>query len=380
MSNCSNGHCNIEKDYHELLEELNSRTSNKSYFDIHFSKVKGKHVHSKLRISNDTNFFVEVPLISWPIKYFHKSSDKMVFCENCLKIRNSNNFDDFLTLNELGLNKRICSTYCLKKALGKGLDSNNFSSSLNNGWAIYLQGKNGIEVLRRYQNSIDPEAKIPITAEAISRLIAQIAADIHFFWMELGCSKENLHTAFKLGCKSIENFISPPETLFPEINIKSLTSCIKSVLFNPLKAAFLDEEIPNIFLSERTIKQLLGQLTLNSQGINVWDFCSNSFGNEDQPDKPDSESCTSFIRGACICTIQSCFNHSCDPNCCVYSMGDSTVYISTIRDIKEGEELTISYIDNTLPLTERKKLIHNYHFECNCNICLTQEKVEYADF
>ncbi|KAH8740449.1 SET domain containing protein with a cysteine cluster at the C-terminus [Cryptosporidium ryanae] len=380
MQNCSSGHCTVENSYKQILGELSSKTGDECCFDVCFSNAKGKHIHSKLNIPNNTNFFMEVPFISWPIKYSCDSLNELIFCENCLKIRNKYNFDSFLNLNEFGLNKRICSTYCLKKTLGRDINSDDASGSLNNGWAIYLQGLTGIEILRRYQHFVDPEGNIPITAEAISRLIAQIAADIHFFWMELGYGKENLRTAFRLGCKTIDNFISPPETLFPEINMKSLTECIKAVLLDPIKAAFMDSDIPNILLSERTIQQLLGQLTLNSQGIEVWDLCNNLFNNEKEYGKPGSESCILVIKGACICTIQSCFNHSCQPNCCVYSMGDSTVYISTIRDINEGEELTISYIDNTLSFPERKELINNYHFECSCSVCLTQGELNVEKF
>lgn len=36
-------------------------------------------------------------------------------------------------------------------------------------------------------------------------------------------------------------------------------------------------------------------------------------------------------------------NHSCDPNCWIYNF-NGNVYVFTLRDIKKGEELTISYL------------------------------------
>jgi len=43
----------------------------------------------------------------------------------------------------------------------------------------------------------------------------------------------------------------------------------------------------------------------------------------------------------------------------------------TIRDVKEGEELCIAYIDENLPLNERQKqLKYGWLFDCQCVKCL----------
>lgn len=42
-----------------------------------------------------------------------------------------------------------------------------------------------------------------------------------------------------------------------------------------------------------------------------------------------------------------------------------------LRDIKKGEELTISYIDENLPYeTRQRQLKELYYFECKCPKCL----------
>ena len=47
----------------------------------------------------------------------------------------------------------------------------------------------------------------------------------------------------------------------------------------------------------------------------------------------------------------SFLNHSCDPNVdCDYPLHDVGVVAKALRDIEQGEELTISYIDESLPL------------------------------
>ncbi|KAH8584706.1 SET domain containing with a cysteine cluster at the C-terminus [Cryptosporidium sp. chipmunk genotype I] len=378
MDSCIRGKCNIENSYHNLLDEINSLSANEGYLEIFYSENKGKHIHSKKDIPNGTNFFQEVPYVSWPIKTSFGELESLIFCENCLKINCPEN-NNYLSLSILGLEKRICSKSCFKKISGVSFeDYDPNSSSLRSGWGYYINGIKGISTLRNYQRSVDKLGNIPITAEAVSRCIAQIAADIYFYWHELGMKDENLYHAFKLGTKSIENFVAPPATLFPEIDFNSLINCIQSVLFDQIKDSFSDSFIIDSLLSKATIEQLVGQLTLNSQGLNVWGIYqfSGSFKNGNLP---DNEHSIGIIKGACVCIIQSCFNHSCDPNCHVYTIDDSTIYVNTNRDIMKGEELTISYIDNTLPLAERINLIQNYHFTCACILCKKEGRSNQTD-
>ncbi|OII74658.1 SET domain-containing protein [Cryptosporidium ubiquitum] len=377
MNNCTGGKCTIENAYHILLNEINSLSSSEGYFDIFCSESKGKHIHSKKDIPNGTNFFQEVPYVSWPIKTSFGKLEDLIFCENCLKINHPDNKDGFLSLSILGLEQRICSKSCFKKISGVDFeDYDPNSSSIKSGWGYYMNGTKGISTLRKYQSSVDIMGNIPITAEAVSRCVAQMAADIYFYWCKLGMKNENLYHAFKLGTKPIENFVAPSATLFPEIDFNSLINCIHSVLFDPMKDSFSDSFIIDSLLSKTTIEQLVGQLTLNSQGLNVWGIHSSS---EKFDVLLDCKPTIGIIKGGCICVIQSCFNHSCDPNCYVHTLDDSTIYVTANKDILKGEELTISYIDNTLPLVDRRILIKNYHFTCNCVLCKKEERSNQTD-
>ncbi|KAK3311198.1 uncharacterized protein B0T15DRAFT_408829, partial [Chaetomium strumarium] len=61
-------------------------------------------------------------------------------------------------------------------------------------------------------------------------------------------------------------------------------------------------------------------------------------------------------------------NHSCVPNAFV-GFHKRTAVLRAERPIQEGEEITISYIDNMLPTSARHEALRLYHFECVCPRC-----------
>lgn len=71
-------------------------------------------------------------------------------------------------------------------------------------------------------------------------------------------------------------------------------------------------------------------------------------------------------------------NHSCQPNCLLrYHFGSKTLPILEIvacRDIKQGEELTHSYVELVQPIKARQdRLRSNYGFTCECDRCLLEK-------
>ncbi|KAK5628619.1 hypothetical protein RRF57_004334 [Xylaria bambusicola] len=62
------------------------------------------------------------------------------------------------------------------------------------------------------------------------------------------------------------------------------------------------------------------------------------------------------------------FNHDCRPNV-HYRIAETTMTVVAARDILEGEELTISYVDIFLPSKKRKERIRSWGFECACALC-----------
>ncbi|KAK7202317.1 SET domain containing protein [Novymonas esmeraldas] len=80
-------------------------------------------------------------------------------------------------------------------------------------------------------------------------------------------------------------------------------------------------------------------------------------------------------RGQGIYGVGCLFNHSCDPNVIVQysSANDETLSVVALRDVAVGEELTISYIDTSLPVAVRQQqLQEHYLFECGCSRCVQE--------
>lgn len=82
------------------------------------------------------------------------------------------------------------------------------------------------------------------------------------------------------------------------------------------------------------------------------------------------------VKGEGMFSVANCMNHSCSPNVMSSSsFDDHRVCFVAIREIEEGEELTIAYVDENLPFNERqKKLRELYHFTCTCLLCTSQSK------
>ncbi|KAJ3397515.1 hypothetical protein HDU92_007178 [Lobulomyces angularis] len=88
--------------------------------------------------------------------------------------------------------------------------------------------------------------------------------------------------------------------------------------------------------------------------------------------------CNSFPSGLCL-NLALC-NHSCYPNSEVAEFTDETTgeiyyHLITTRDIKAGEEITISYLERYVLIekcTSRRRILEGqYGFECHCELCST---------
>lgn len=66
--------------------------------------------------------------------------------------------------------------------------------------------------------------------------------------------------------------------------------------------------------------------------------------------------------------LASRFNHSCSPNLNHIGRGAKKMFYAR-RHIKADEELTISYIDESLPLEERQFKLGRWKFTCRCIAC-----------
>jgi Cupin-like domain/SET domain len=82
------------------------------------------------------------------------------------------------------------------------------------------------------------------------------------------------------------------------------------------------------------------------------------------------------LDGTALYSTTCKMNHSCDPNVIVLFKRRSfgrlhplVAHCVALRDIAEGEELTISYIENDQPYDERQLALASYGFTCRCTKC-----------
>ena len=79
--------------------------------------------------------------------------------------------------------------------------------------------------------------------------------------------------------------------------------------------------------------------------------------------------------GMCFDPTLALLNHSCSPNAAIVFDGNFAS-IRSIRDLAHGEQVTISYIDNTYKRsTRRGELRMGYFFDCQCQGCIPPDNI-----
>ena len=79
--------------------------------------------------------------------------------------------------------------------------------------------------------------------------------------------------------------------------------------------------------------------------------------------------------GMALSVLTGWHNHDCLPNAQSLVDADGKVGVHALRDIEEGEEIKISYIDATQDYDVRRKTLkEHYGFECTCGRCAMEEK------
>lgn len=108
------------------------------------------------------------------------------------------------------------------------------------------------------------------------------------------------------------------------------------------------------YLGEEIAETLVGKISANAFGVADGEQVPLGLG--------------LYPRGAAL-------NHSCRPNCVQtfrFARGETPQLVLTLcRDVREGEEITISYIDSSQPTDRRREeLRRGYRFSCQCPKCL----------
>uniref|UniRef100_A0A453SK12 SET domain-containing protein n=1 Tax=Aegilops tauschii subsp. strangulata TaxID=200361 RepID=A0A453SK12_AEGTS len=76
--------------------------------------------------------------------------------------------------------------------------------------------------------------------------------------------------------------------------------------------------------------------------------------------------------GNAVYMLPSFYNHDCDPNTHIVWLENADAKLKTLRDIDEGEELRICYIDTSMDVNARQKILtEGFGFQCRCQRCLS---------
>jgi hypothetical protein len=78
------------------------------------------------------------------------------------------------------------------------------------------------------------------------------------------------------------------------------------------------------------------------------------------------------VNGTGVYIFHNCCNHNCKASVItVCDRRDNIISVYSLKHLKKGEEINISYLGNqNLSFEERQKiLIEKYSFVCNCELC-----------
>ncbi|XP_051140669.1 histone-lysine N-methyltransferase ATXR4 isoform X2 [Andrographis paniculata] len=78
--------------------------------------------------------------------------------------------------------------------------------------------------------------------------------------------------------------------------------------------------------------------------------------------------------GNAVYILPSLYNHDCDPNVNIVWIENVDAKIKALRDIEEGEELRICYIDASMEFEARQRILYEgFGFHCKCERCAAKE-------
>ncbi|XP_072977378.1 histone-lysine N-methyltransferase ATXR4 [Typha angustifolia] len=130
------------------------------------------------------------------------------------------------------------------------------------------------------------------------------------------------------------------------------------------KAQFQDELIA--FLTKQWYISVLARIRVNAFRIELVGGLY-----EDLLTSAAALVATDVSVGNAVYMMPSFYNHDCDPNTHIVWVDNADAKLKALRDIKEGEELRICYIDASMDQEARQKILaEGFGFQCCCLRCL----------
>ncbi len=230
---------------------------------------------------------------------------------------------------------------------------------------------------------LEKELPLLFSNKPYCKVVLSSPSDVVLDSLELKASKKRgIKVVTKKEIKKGEDIIQSIPFVKFETNQNRLD--VKSVC--TLWFKLLNEELEKLEKEDSTKKEkiieCLGNLyprTIEDAKKNLKTAIVAQFGMEEkEKDALDLIKCVKISLNSCpfpggygIYEYCSKVNHSCDPNCLMLMLGERAV-IKTIRDVSEGEEITIPYIMS--PFTKefqirKTTLTSSFGFECKCRRC-----------
>ncbi|GLJ21259.1 hypothetical protein SUGI_0390230 [Cryptomeria japonica] len=243
--------------------------------------------------------------------------------------------------------------------------------------------KNRAGLLDFKQHADETNDIFHVAAQVISKVILKSRKgkeNLHedFNWSEV----LNIWEPFAMGYKKLWwECVALPEDIDP-IDESEFRKEIKEFAWTSLqllKGAIFEEEYAPLF-SLQVYGKIIGMFELNNLDLVVASPVEDYFIYiDDLPhsEKIEAEKMTrpflealgdgyaTNCEGTAFFPLQSCINHSCEPNCKAFKREqdkDGQAILVATKPIVKGEQIFISYIEEDMPLEEREASLSDYGF------------------
>lgn len=355
----------------------------------YFDPIIGRGLIAESNLKNGSTLFEEIPLVQ--IQYSWNKKYKYLACDECMKPledveenlrRLTGNkslivpHKEFCQISSMKSNFSHCEK-CDTRYCSVGCQVKAFKSHHQ-----FLCPANGFispDFLENFEQLWN-EIHYPPETSNIMILVKMIAM------INQAENKEAMIQSFANFCQSTFN---ESNYLVHKILDQKYANQIQ-LLFDMFRKNLYMEGLDSWFTYEG-FQNLIALICRNAQGIatsplNMWLKSTESrFKNDDGFDSfvegiydQIDEHVGSFIdnEGIGLYPTQSLINHSCAPNCEIKFAGDSKLSVVATRDIGQGEQVLISYLDecqlNRSRHSRQKYLREFYLFNCLCEKCDSQ--------
>ena len=163
-----------------------------------------------------------------------------------------------------------------------------------------------------------------------------------------------------------EGFLSLSSLIAQTVPLDAWAACLARIHLN----AFRVDAVMPATTREELLASMLSSLVGSGSGS------SSSSRGSPSSSSADSEEDIGEQCGTAIYAAASLANHSCYPTARPsFPRASATLALVATRDLVEGDEVTISYVDELLPLEKRRAALeYGYGFFCRCERCVAEEE------